>query len=385
MTERPALNAGQIHSFLRSVFQNNIHTKRIDSLANATLGTLNSSSLKVSAIGEGLARARGLDPKHAVKQVDRLLSNPGIESWSYFEYWIPKVVAARKEILVAMDWTEFDKDGHSTIALHLVTRHGRATPLLWKTVPKGKLKDNRNEFEDEMLLRLKEVLSSEVKVTILADRGFGDRKLLEFLCEKLGFEYVIRIRGNITVTSAIGESRRASEWIGRQGRPRTLRNATITAAAYPVPTVVCVHAQKMKEPWCLVCSDLAVKARVVIDYYAKRWSIEPSFRDTKDLRFGMGLKQTKIKHVDRRDRLLLINAFVIFLLTLLGAAGESLGMDRRLKANTVKRRTHSLFRQGLMYFNLMQNMAEHRLHGLMERFGKILLEQRTSREVFGFV
>jgi hypothetical protein len=50
--------------------------------------------------------------------------------------------------------------------------------------------------------------------------------------------------------------------------------------------------------------------------------------------------------VRRRDGLLLICARAMTLLTLLGAAGESLGMDWMLKANTVKRRTHSLFRQG---------------------------------------
>jgi hypothetical protein len=33
--------------------------------------------------------------------------------------------------------------------------------------------------------------------------------------------------------------------------------------------------------------------------------------------------------------------------SMLGAAGESLGMDRHLKVNTAKHRTHSLFRQGL--------------------------------------
>ena len=36
----------------------------------------------------------------------------------------------------------------------------------------------------------------------------------------------------------------------------------------------------------------------------------------------------------------------ITLLTLLGAAGESLGMDRMLKANTVNKRTHSLLCRG---------------------------------------
>jgi hypothetical protein len=37
--------------------------------------------------------------------------------------------------------------------------------------------------------------------------------------------------------------------------------------------------------------------------------------------------------------MLLLNAFAIALLTLLGAAGEVLGYDRYLKSNTTKRRT----------------------------------------------
>jgi hypothetical protein len=30
-----------------------------------------------------------------------------------------------------MDWTDFDADDQTTLALNLVTNHGRATPLLW--------------------------------------------------------------------------------------------------------------------------------------------------------------------------------------------------------------------------------------------------------------
>ena len=82
----------------------------------------------------------------------------------------------------------------------------------------------------------------------------------------------------------------------------------------------------------------------LINHYAKRWTIEPSFRDTKDLRFGMGLSETRISDPMRRDRLLPINAFATVLLTMLGEAEESLGMDRLLKSNTSKTRTHPLFR-----------------------------------------
>src|SRR4051794_37704898 len=40
-----------------------------------------------------------------------------------------------------------------------------------------------------------------------------------------------------------------------------------------------------------------------------RWLFEPSFRDTKDLRFGLGLSSVRISDPQRRDRLLLLNAF----------------------------------------------------------------------------
>ena len=169
-------------------------------------------------------------------------------------------------IVVAMDWTDFDADDQTTLALNLVTNHGRATPLLWLTVFKGELKAKRNDYEDLCLLRLAEALPEGAVVTILADRGFGDTKLFAFL-DTLGFAYVIRFRGNIHVTAADGETRAAAGWVGKGGRARKLRDAEVTAARHKVGAVVCVHAKNMKEPWCLVASDgeasAAVRGRAV--------------------------------------------------------------------------------------------------------------------------
>ncbi len=383
MAKRSGFRFKDIHGFLQSLFGEDMHAKRVYSLANATLGVMASASLAVHMIGLGLAQARGLLTKHAVKQVDRLLSNQGIDVWVSFAHWVPQVVGERKDILVAMDWTEFDKDGHSTIMLSLVTSHGRTTPLVWLTVPKDELKDRRNEYEDTVLARLAQVLPEDVEVTILADRGFGDHKLFHFLEHGLGFGYVIRFRGNIHVTDAKGETRPAAEWVGQGGRARTLRHASVTAShQYPVGTVVCVQDKGMKEPWCLAASDPQAQARTLVNHYAKRWSIEPSFRDTKDLRFGMGMSSVRLSSCERRDRLFLLNAFAVVLLTLLGAAGESLGYDRHLKANTVKRRTHSLFRQGCMLYDLTPNMPKQRLRPLMQRFSEMLRAHRTFSDAF---
>ena len=43
-------------------------------------------------------------------------------------------------------------------------------------------------------------------------------------------------------------------------------------------------------------------------------------------------------------------------------------MDRLLKSNTSKTRTHSLFRQGCMLYDLISNMPVHRLAPLLKSF-----------------
>ena len=189
----------QVRAYLGEVYGPDLHAKRIDSLAGATLGVMTAASLAVAMIGHALAQARGLVTKHAVKQVDRLLSNDGIDVWDSFARWVPHQIGGRRNILVAMDWTAFDHDDQATLVLSLVTGHGRAAPLLWLSVWKDELKKQRNDFEDACLRRLADLVPSGCHVTILADRGFGDQKLFAFL-DTLGFGSVIRFRGNMAPT-----------------------------------------------------------------------------------------------------------------------------------------------------------------------------------------
>src|SRR5690349_24819130 len=116
----------EVRSFVGGVYGEDLHAKRIASLAGATLGVMQAASLAVAMIGQALAQARGLVTKHAIKQVDRLLSNSGIDVWESFARWVPHLVGSRKDIVVAMDWTDFDADDQTTLALNLVTEHGRA-------------------------------------------------------------------------------------------------------------------------------------------------------------------------------------------------------------------------------------------------------------------
>ena len=372
-----------IHQVLSGLLGEDLHAKRVSSLCDATLGVLHSGSLAICAIGQGLAAARSLKPKHAVKQIDRLLSNTAINVDDILFRWVPFIIGERSSIMVAMDWTDFDADNQATIMLALMSDHGRSTPLVWLTVDKSTLKDRRNFYEHRVLVRLAELLPAETKVCIVADRGFGDQKLYKMLTEDLCFDYVIRFRGSIAVTAATGETRTAAAWVQAGGRARVLRGAEVTADRYRVGTVVCVQDPDMKQAWCLAASSTDATAKQLTGLYGRRWGIECTLRDSKDLRFGMGLGTIRVKSPERRDRLWLINAFAVVLLTLLGAAGEALGYDRMLKTNTTKRRVHSLFRQGCMLYDLIPTMREQWLRPLMQRFSQMLHEQPLFTDVFG--
>src|ERR1700712_1250911 len=137
----------QVYQLLDEVLAPGLHAKRIASLADATVGVMHTASLAVCTIGHGLAIARGLNARHAVKQVDRMLSNPGIDVDQILALWVPSVI----------------------------TEHGRATPLVWLTVNKAELKDRRSLYERRVLVRLAEIVPAGVGVCIVADRGFGDR------------------------------------------------------------------------------------------------------------------------------------------------------------------------------------------------------------------
>jgi len=369
---------------IEAITDGDLHAKRVLSLTHATIGVIHGAALGVTTIGRAMAIARGVRTKHAVKQVDRLLSNSAINVWDIFSLWVPYMVGSKSEIVVSLDWTDFDHDGQSTLALNMITGHGRATPLMWLTVEKSELKGWRNAHEDRLVKRLRELVPETVATTILADRGFGDTKLYALLWE-LKFDYVIRFRGVVKVTDEKGETRPAEDWVPSNGHAKTIRRARATHKKVHVPTVVCVKAKGMKDPWCLAMGSSSRKGSEGIKLYGKRFTSEENFRDTKDIRFGMGLSLARINSPERRDRLLLISALAVAMLTLLGAAGESLGMDRYLKVNTDKRRTHSLFFQGCHYYAAMPMMPDAEFRTLTIRFGELLHEQRVTREVFGLI
>ncbi len=374
-----------VQRFVDEAIGETLHAKRVLSLSKATTGVIHASALGVNAIGRALALSQNTLAKHGVKQVDRLLSNVAIDPNALFTSWVPFILGDRQEARIAFDWTHFDTDGHATLAAYLMTSHGRATPLVWRTFPLTELTDGgRTDSEDLVLLRLHEVMPKGVSVTLVADRAFGDVRLYEML-QRWGWDYVIRFRRGIQVTSAAGESQPVEQWLSPKGHAKAVRGARVTAAEYRVGAVVTIHAKGMNEPWFLATSLVDKSAREIVDLYARRFTIEETFRDQKDPRFGLGMRHTRVKSPERRDRLFLLAALAQALLTLLGAAGERCGFDRTLKTNTSKTRTLSLFNQGCFWFDAIPMMDDARLRVLMRAFGAVIGEHQAISSALGIL
>ncbi len=371
----------QVHKFVDNIFGESLHAKQVKSLGHGVLGTLYSSRLSSTSIGRAMATEREVTPKHAIKQMDRLIGNTKISMKDGLQAFVKYLISMRKELVVSLDWTEFDQDGHSVIAVNLVTKHGRATPLVWRTVRSSSLKNRRNRYEQDVLKLLKELVPPEVNVIVLADRGFANIQFHRYIEEKLDWDFVIRMRENVFVATQDGRSFKVRDRVPKNGRIAEYQEAFLTKKRALTKAVVCVKKRGMKEAWSLATSLKGNKKRVV-KLYARRFTCEENFRDTKDDRFGLGLKETRVSTPERHDRLLLINAIAVILLTLLGSVGEEIGYDKKLRANTAKIRTHSLFRQGREY---IKGIISSYVDEFQERLFALIRSHKLSYETFSVI
>jgi hypothetical protein len=336
----------QVRRLTEAAFGEGLHHKQVLSLSMIVLGVVRSERLGVAAVGRAMAQAHHRSSKHGVKQVDRFLSNPKLPPELLSQQWVPVVIGSRRRVSVAMDWTDFDHDDHTTLPVSLITRGRRTVPLLAYSVHKSTLKGKREASERHALGLLRDAIPDGVRVVIVADRGFGDIHLQGYLTEELDFDFVIRFRSNIYLHWG-GRMRKARELVPRNGRKRLLRRTYITAQQAGPWNVVLYKASGMKDDWCLATSLDIKRGDRAVSEYARRFQCEETFRDLKDRRYGLGLSLCRIADCTRRDRLLLVFSVAYLFLLLLGKTSETLGLDRQQRANTETRRTHSLFQQGL--------------------------------------
>lgn len=284
-------------------------------LADLVAAAVRVSRGSLSAIGRALPNLTAV--KHRIKRVWRFCDNDRVHVADVMPEVIGLLTRKRKKkLLVALDWTDI-RSFHTLMAAAVL--QGRAIPLLWASYTEGQLARSQNSFEEGLLRLLLTMLPPGVRIILLADRGFGRTELAR-TCHELGIHYLIRIKPDVCVNhpSYRGNLR---DYPVRKGMWRVLADAEYRSDGAVRLNVVIrwKHGlpKKRDEPWFLM-TDLAGNAVELTNLYARRMSVEELFRDGKDNRYGLGLGQTQVQTPARLDRLILIVALALILLTGLG-------------------------------------------------------------------
>jgi hypothetical protein len=323
-----------------------LHSKQSAALLRATSALLRGSITSLTEIALCLSGDTTL--KHRIKSVDRLLGNSGLHLARVELY---RNVAQRwlqglSQLLVVVDWSDLSRDQRWQLLRASVVVEGRSVTLYEEVHPQ-KLLANAHVHR-RFLKRLADILPEGIRLIVMTDAGFH-APWFKMVTEH-GWEFVGRIRGRNRLqwggegswipTRDLFERARMkvsdlglgiyarSNPVAVRGvlskRPNKGRHSLNIHGAKRTGRSSAKNARSAREPW-LLASSLGLQhlsADAIVGLYAQRMRIEQSFRDTKNLRVGMGLDVARSRSKQRLEMLLLIAHLASFVQRLIGESAK---------------------------------------------------------------
>jgi hypothetical protein len=313
---------------------------------DATTALLCGGVASLSAIALYLHREATL--KHRIKSIDRLLGNRAIHRLRFGLYrrlaqcWLTGI----EQWLLVVDWSDVTADQRWQLLRASVVVEGRSVTLYEEVHPRHKF--GNPAVQRAFVARLRHIVPKDCHVIVMTDAGFHSPWFQ--LIEEQGWQFLGRIRGKNRLR--LGENEAwvpARQWYRRAGdAPRDLGGGHY-ARSNPVAVRAVLakrvnqgrhrltaqgrrrrsrtslkQARAAREPWLLVASPALghVSAQSLVGLYAQRMRIEQSFRDTKNLRTGLGLEASRSRSGCRFEMLLLIAHLASFVQRLIGESAK---------------------------------------------------------------
>ena len=337
----------ELYNQLSEKLRELVHVKNSKQVTNwiwIVVGILQSESCHLSQIANYLPMETKAETR--VTLLRRWLMNSHVKVWSFYKKVLEHVFAGWSNVsaTIILDGVMLFGDRWQVFRVSLL--HGsRAIPLAW-TVMEGKGLVKVRKLKS-MLEKVQRFLKAHVKeVLFLADAGFRDCDWAQ-LCEELGWNYGIRIACNTYVTFPNGTSDRLDVLVPEYCN-RYFQNVLLTREA-KLQTNIAVTwtTDKNGKPEMVAVMTNQIACRARLREYARRMSIEQSFRDDKS--GGFDMEHTRLQHAERVNRLLLAAAIATLWCHELDEFVLKRGEDFRCQVDPSHQRTLSLFQLGLRW------------------------------------
>src|SRR3954447_17872939 len=233
----------------------------------------------------------------------RLLGNPLVISDEVMEPFAREVLeraaADGEPLSLILDQSKMS-DRHQVLML-AVRWGGRALPLAWRV----EATEGAIGFDTQRALLEAVVpwLPEQAGVRLLGDRFYGTADLIGW-CQQRGWDYRLRLKGNLAVFDATGRTT-----TGQCARDRVYYLEDVELTGRRARTHIgIIHDPGHAEPWIIAMSEKPGYLRTL--EYSARWGIEPMFADFKSR--GFGIEDTQLRYADRLDRLILVMALALY-------------------------------------------------------------------------
>jgi len=339
-----------------------IHAKRAAALTRATAALLRGGITSLSAIA--LHLGRGIALKHRLKSVDRLLGSSALQRERFDVYWrlARQWLQGVDQWLIVVDWSDVTHDQRWQLLRASVVVEGRSITLYEEVHPQRKL--GNPTVHRAFVQRLKNIVPAGCRVIVMTDAGFH-APWFKLIGEQ-GWQFIGRIRGKNQLQPGENEPWMAARDLycraGTQAcdlgvglyvrsnpvtvravlatRPRQGRHRLNIYGKKRKGRASAKCARAAREPWLLV-SSLGLRhlnAATLIGLYAQRMRIEQSFRDTKNVRTGLGLETARSRSGQRFEVLLLLAHLSAFVQRLIGESAKEQQLELQFMASRRKTR-----------------------------------------------
>ena len=334
------------------------HEVRLKSLMLAVGGVLAGSDLSLTGLGRHMPK--GIKPRSKIQEINYLLGNghlrnERLEIYRALNQWM---IGEEKQLFIIVDWSPIVAHQHHLLRASLI-RKGRSMTVYEEIHPESVL--GNREVHCAFLKNLKRTLPASCEICVIVDAGFRTDFFVQVETEN--WDYVGRVLSNMHYLLGEEKTWQACPLLYEQatsepqavGQVKLSKANKIESHLYLYKKLEKENEGKKgiwvrkikyrqnekeyknsaKKPW-LIASSFKISPEKVMAIYRKRMKIEHDFRDSKDPKWGLGLRRSRSMDPGRLSIQLLIGALAAFVLWLIGLCLEKKGLHRDFQANSVK-------------------------------------------------
>ena len=284
--------------------------------------------------------------------------------------YVPMVMAAinnwnGKRLYLALDTTVL-WNRYCMVHLSIICA-GRAIPFMWKVMEH---KSSTVAFEEyKLMLRLSHrLLSKYPDVMLLADRGFANHRLINWVTNSR-WHYCLRLPCDVTIHGARRHPIELKYLYPKKSEAVLYHNVGLWLEGEYRSNLVLANVKGAKEPWAVITDEDPTLQ--TLWQYALRFRIEELFLDSKSGAFQ--LEESKIRDRFALERLYLVVALALLFATSQGMAVQIAGLRQRVDPH---------YRRGLSYLKIGLRWLKGVLHKGRSLFNPVPLFASDSQLCF---